>query len=753
MSRPRTLLALAVLLVSGLLALCWLDPSGVGGSLAHPGRAPDARLAEQAEARPAADGEAQRPPSAPSTADATPRAPALADASAAWSDELRGVVVDGQGAPVPDATVRLVLRPGIELPLLSDPVLHAERIALAEARSDAHGAFHFAVPCGRTLELCAEKDGYADGCVAHARCDGDARLVLERPATLSGRVLHARDGSPVSDATIEVYHAALARRVAVARAGAEGVYRVEGLPAGAVTVLALPAGRARARYESELAPGTEHTLDLLVDEGLALTGEVLDATTRQPIEGAEVTIGAARGERTVTDARGRYRLLGVDPRSEPRVEACAPGYGRQRSSRPTLSAGQLVADIELRPARRARGRIVDDRGRAVSGAYVAAIGSSPGEEDPGHPLGSREEPDVVSAARSGPDGRFECADLNADARHFLLARLLGYADALLPFPADEPTQAVLELGDVRLERAATVSGIVVASEAEAARARDAGFAGLAGVDITLQLDVDLESAGGPWVGRNPLVASFRQARSDARGRFALTDLGPGHFRLSFARRGQRPLEPVYVDLAAGQRLDDLVIVLPDQLSIAGRVLDPWGAPLARALVTLEGGGEPRASSSDSDGRFVFEGLSAGKYALQARLDEGQRSQTDAPALFPARRTGVAPGGAELVLQLARAVAIEGRVLAEDGAGLDHAGVEARASDGELVSSCFADEQGRFLLPVPEGSRVDLRAVPARLLSAERPRRWTPLSDSSRSATRRDVAAGTREVELRLGPLR
>src|SRR5262249_8027679 len=52
--------------------------------------------------------------------------------------------------------------------------------------------------------------------------------------------------------------------------------------------------------------------------------------------------------------------------------------------------------------------------------------------------------------------------------------------------------------------------------------------------------------------------------------------------------------------------------------IAGRVLDPTGAPLAGASVALAGAHERRAATS-ADGAFALDGLPDGEYELEASL--------------------------------------------------------------------------------------------------------------------------------------
>ncbi len=63
----------------------------------------------------------------------------------------------------------------------------------------------------------------------------------------------------------------------------------------------------------------------------------------------------------------------------------------------------------------------------------------------------------------------------------------------------------------------------------------------------------------------------------------------------------------------------LAICLKGQQTVGGVVEDPSGAPVFKAKITLRGAasGEIRAAATGEDGRFVFEAVTDGDYALQA----------------------------------------------------------------------------------------------------------------------------------------
>jgi protocatechuate 3,4-dioxygenase beta subunit len=116
-------------------------------------------------------------------------------------------------------------------------------------------------------------------------------------------------------------------------------------------------------------------------------------------------------------------------------------------------------------------------------------------------------------------------------------------------------------------------------------------------------------------------------------------------------------------------------------SLSGRVVSPEGTPLRRTQLTVTGSepGARRAAFTDSDGRFAFTALPAGRYTIRANkggyinLAYGQRTPTD-----PTRPIDLAEGQAlaGLTIVLPRGSAITGRVIDEFGEPVLQAQVQA-----------------------------------------------------------------------------
>lgn len=118
--------------------------------------------------------------------------------------------------------------------------------------------------------------------------------------------------------------------------------------------------------------------------------------------------------------------------------------------------------------------------------------------------------------------------------------------------------------------------------------------------------------------------------------------------------------------------------------ISGTVLtmsEP-GAPVRRAVVTVRQGAIARSAITDDNGRFVVDGLPAGRYEVVAR----RASFVD--AAYGARR----PGGDSVPVALA------------DGEQLD--GLTLRMARGAVITGTVRDGDGRAL------PGVDVRAIPS-----------------------------------------
>ena len=218
-------------------------------------------------------------------------------------------------------------------------------------------------------------------------------------------------------------------------------------------------------------------------------------------------------------------------------------------------------------------------------------------------------------------------------------------------------------------------------------------------------------------------------RSDEEGKFTVGPLRPGRYQVFARLEGHVPLEAPELSLGAGSRVP-VVARLARAALVSGRVLDQDGFPLRAvpvSVVGLVGGheemivlpgalptaaeaaelppgwlarqGSIRTALSDAQGRFEVRGLAPGRSRLEV-------SPADK---LPLRREPLllAPGDTQDLgdLVVPTGVLLSGRVLDQDGQGLEGAQVEARAAGKSARPAAIrvtSDAQGQFAVRLPVG---------------------------------------------------
>ena len=216
---------------------------------------------------------------------------------------LRGVVVDGAGAPIPGAEVAASVD-GNPRPL----------------RTVSGPDGRFALPgfaAGDGLLVGARAPGFAPSMAGGARAGGEeVRIVLLPPARLAGRVRSsAAEPRPGARVRILLRFPGVAKPLGgmEVRADEEGNFLFEGLPAVPGTAEAAWKEAASGPVEFDLREaGGGSGLDLVVDEGPAISGRVVDAGGN-PVEGIRVRARRADGTTAVARTRedGTFTLPGL----------------------------------------------------------------------------------------------------------------------------------------------------------------------------------------------------------------------------------------------------------------------------------------------------------------------------------------------------------------------------------------------------------------------------------------------------------
>lgn len=529
--------------------------------------------------------------------------PGRADAS------VRGVVSREAGGPVEGARVQAVLlRDGRSWPV-------------GETRTDGTGRYFLApLPLGE-VQLVVTAPGRTRA-LLRVRVTGDETvptLVLGDAARIEGRLValrgEARD--PLVGVTVRALREGADELPYVARSGADGVFQLDGLPAGGTWRVELDApGHERVRRLGVLAPTRDLTL---VARALATVEGIVRDLEGSGVARATVTISGsgiwpARAVPLLHD--GRFLLTDVPA-----------GVYELRASRED-DVAEPIAPLTLEAGGRREVEMVLAPGGTVSGV-VRDAATGGGIADARVVLTEDSLSMSPRALRTDGGGRFRVTGLLRRA-HQLAVYAPGYA----------PRQGVVVTpgapSDVTLDRGVRVEGRLVDGQgAPIANARiellgedlDGRALWWNGATVAFREALFTAQVSGPRPlipqgelgvtrGRVPMVPlepvpfGIEAERSapgwttDLDGRFLLTDVPPGVIRAAtthaaFVRaesepRSVRPGETVAINLVAHAGG-----------AVEGRVLTERGFPLSGAQVELRAESEtaPRRVFTARDGTF------------------------------------------------------------------------------------------------------------------------------------------------------
>ena len=172
------------------------------------------------------------------------------------------------------------------------------------------------------------------------------------------------------------------------------------------------------------------------------------------------------------------------PRDEQlRVAAGRAGFGTSNGRALLRRDGEPTRlDFVLQPHSRVRGRVTTLGGKPVQNAELAALSTADAHLNNGAPSrwpqtrgGWRGKSAIF---RGNTDGRFEIVLASAfdDTQLSLVVAAPGWAIGVFPLPQPEPGQHVIDLGDIALEPAASIEGIVVDGEGLPVDAADVYYA-------------------------------------------------------------------------------------------------------------------------------------------------------------------------------------------------------------------------------------------------------------------------------------
>ena len=455
---------------------------------------------------------------------------------------------------------------------------------------------------------------------------------LARGASVAGRVLDG-EGNPVADADLAAEQDPLmfgqgAFKVRSTESEQDGTFVLTAVATGKTSIKVEAGGFLEATEMVELAEGEHRTgVDFALDQGSAIAGVVL-WPDRTPVQEVEVEVGfdpsylggmeafnamrGASGEDD-TDAQGHFRVTGlgkgpfvveVEAQREAAGGAEVTWKARLSDVKPEGEELELIlaAPIGI------DGVVVDDLGQPVTKFQVLA------REKGGQGLMTGLGAETRSDEFEDEQGRFFLDGLRAGTWE-LFAWGEGYGrpealDVILPLAEGEIVQVVVE-------RAAAVTGRVLDP------------LGTAVPGATVGLKQTLADIGRMTMEeqRTP------EAETDESGAFLLGGLATGRLELVAKAEGYASSEPVLVELAAAETVEDVLIELRVGGRLVGMVYDSEGGPQAGQKVLAQIPTDPLSqhwANTDGRGEFRIENMNPGNWQVMT---------------FPTG-SGDAPGGDE-----------------------------------------------------------------------------------------------------------
>jgi Carboxypeptidase regulatory-like domain len=509
---------------------------------------------------------------------------------------------------------------------------------------------------------------------------------LSRGGVISGRVTDARSAQPVRDATVraELSGGGGGPRIRFgpednpneASSDALGQFQITGLPPGSYTVTASHPDWTEATERVELKEAAA-AVELKMTTGASVGGTVIGVGQR-PVAGASVALSPGGGgsgmrgpfadgdQSTITDAAGRFRF---DRLTAGRYSLTASLRSQSSSSVEVVvqanDPGSRDVTLSLGIGATLKGLVTGLPDALRAGVNVNASGSD----------------DFFATTRTGADGAFEISGVPVG-----------------------PINLGARAGDfVNGSRSASAQVVVAEGqlEANAEIVFESGF----------RLDGHVSRGGKPVT--DAIVNAFPEGggrnqgasgRTDDSGAFALEGLQAGTYNVSAMPMsgggGIRKTIPVTADTSL-----DLEAPLA---RLAGSVLEQGsGRPLADAQIRIEDQGRGfvgmNATSSDSNGRFVLEGLESKDYLVAVQKAAYQTETKSLPAGDPS---------GDLVIELKRGEGIG--VMARDGIyGTPLRGLTVRVLDAGGVpvfsGGVALDSEGRGEIPSLHPGTYQLRA--------------------------------------------
>lgn len=446
--------------------------------------------------------------------------------------------------------------------------------------------------------------GWHEPMVVDAPSDG-VIIDLAPAAAVAGRVVDERGGA-VGGAAVRIRSITMRPGTMVDRrlaSGDDGAFLVDGLPPGDYDLSAeAGAGDSVRRTAQYLQVGDARRFEVTLRlAGRAILAGRLRDRSGEPVPGAAVAAFSAEVEEhppivlyTHTDADGRFAFRQVEEGS---YMVSARDDSGVKSETVTGRAGDESIELVLEQAAMLTGRVVDERGAAITAFTVDGV------------------------LQNDAGGRFRLAMPSPGPQQLIIAA-----------PGRAP---LVESVRVRLGARRDLGDLVLGAPREIrGRVTDAGSGdAVAGAQVFVGRSLDQINHGARGGGLDLLETAV----TDRGGEFALA-APRGEMRVVVQhQRYQRAV----VEVGEGQDRADAA--LERGAIVRGRVVDVGGRPVEASI--FFDGPTPVMVRSRADGSYEASGLSAGAYQVGTRRPLGPTWK-----VLPPREVAI-EGGEELYLEL------------------------------------------------------------------------------------------------------
>jgi hypothetical protein len=556
----------------------------------------------------------------------------------------------------------------------------------ASGTTDAHGRVAFdQVPPGSWI-VRADASGFAPAARTlsfhEGETPGPTLLRLLPSHSLAGTV-RTKDGHGAAGVEVRVRlpdpDSLGALGVLGAFTGPDGRYRMDGLPATAVSVLVRRSPACVWQVAEVFIPDLD-TFDIVLGDGVRFHGRVVDDAAGTPIPGAIVQVevfgnGPAlyhNCARTASAGDGAFSFDSLSPGLLSELSVRKDGFVPLRREdlpgkgvlRPLTEEEQV---LRLKRGGTLRGKVTDEEGHPIPG-----VGVQPRLlrcEDGNYRWWSGE----IALARTAADGSYRISNCPA-GKCLLSVRTPGWVQPEWPVPEPDaeragelPPSLLVEIPDggeverdFTLRRGSVVEGTV----------RDAEGHPLAGYAVSLKVKDEYEP---PAEG----------APSDAEGRFRIEGapaLAEATVRAEGSRFSHGVSKPF--PIASGTDVKGVEVVVGPPLGIAGTLRREDGAPVVNARLHFNWGHagpdfsntwdsmdyEPFTFFPKEDGSFETPVPDPGEFSLYAFAKEC------APVVIPSIQVGKGKATRGIEIVFPRGKTLAGRVLDAAGDPVAGAGI-------------------------------------------------------------------------------